>query len=179
MWYNVITSRYTVAPLAGSVDRNLEVKTAYKDWFPSLPSRGAWIEIGSNYRPPRTQKSLPSRGAWIEMVRSVSGSPYHASVAPLAGSVDRNYIVSRQGPAALRVAPLAGSVDRNYFLPGGRPPQAGSLPSRGAWIEIISCQGGGRPRLGSLPSRGAWIEMRRGLFASARRVSRSPRGERG
>ena len=78
----------------------------------SLPSRGAWIEIGSNYPPPRTQKvaplagsvdrnilyhdgrqrpdlSLPSRGAWIEMEQYTDYYTIYL-VAPLAGSVDRN-----------------------------------------------------------------------------------------
>ena len=63
-----------------------------------------------------------------------------------------------QGVGYLRVAPLAGSVDRNFGWKLQNPSSCGSLPSRGAWIEIrrsipacSSCR--------SLPSRGAWIEI--------------------
>ena len=57
-----------VAPLAGSVDRNQDMQRSNYIGRRSLPSRGAWIEIvpcrvyRSSDRP-----SLPSRGAWIEM----------------------------------------------------------------------------------------------------------------
>ena len=33
----------------------------------SLPSRGAWIEIGKAGKTDRPDRSLPSRGAWIEI----------------------------------------------------------------------------------------------------------------
>ena len=78
--------------------------------------------------------SLPSRGAWIEI-----------------GQGNANTALGI-------VAPLAGSVDRNFGLLLGCFGFFGSLPSRGAWIEIGSnCAAAKRPR--SLPSRGAWIEM--------------------
>ena len=58
--------------------------------------------------------SLPSRGAWIE-IGQTGWTTYSQAVAPLAGSVDRNHeaynIMQSQ-----RVAPLAGSVDRNDAL---------------------------------------------------------------
>ena len=86
------------------------------------------------------------------------------------------------GPKII-VAPLAGSVDRNYQAehhPDGSQPE--SLPSRGAWIEIffslmqVMTSALVAPLAGSvdrnqpgayliladersLPSRGAWIEM--------------------
>ena len=57
----------------------------------SLPSRGAWIEIG---RAPSGQTgcrwSLPSRGAWIEIAEKFAERMEKQVVAPLAGSVDRN-----------------------------------------------------------------------------------------
>ena len=79
-----------VAPLAGSVDRNIDYYEARGWKYGSLPSRGAWIEIRTSgiswsIRPP----SLPSRGAWIEIRPGRTGKIY-LSVAPLAGSVDRN-----------------------------------------------------------------------------------------
>ena len=44
-----------VAPLAGSVDRNTTVYTDYANYNRSLPSREAWIEMGS---------SCPGRSFW-------------------------------------------------------------------------------------------------------------------
>ena len=61
-------------------DRELE--------YLSLPSRGAWIEIGAALaRRAKVAGSLPSRGAWIEMI-STRVEMVRGSVAPLAGSVD-------------------------------------------------------------------------------------------
>ena len=57
-----------VAPLAGSVDRNLKGNYENDAALGSLPSRGAWIEINPG-RLPRDERR---------------------TVAPLAGSVDRN-----------------------------------------------------------------------------------------
>ena len=81
----------------------------------------------------------------------------------------------------ISVAPLAGSVDRNSQVLRLRPAFMVSLPSRGAWIEILKLHkaaakalvaplAGSVDRnntydaevccwLSSLPSRGAWIEM--------------------
>ena len=60
--------------------------------------------------------SLPSRGAWIEITwRRSSWSM--CWVAPLAGSVDRNAKGQLVNPLLRHVAPLAGSVDRNLHLP--------------------------------------------------------------
>ena len=59
---------FHVAPLAGSVDRNLFRSNSYLAWQKSLPSRGAWIEI----------QRFPA--AFLAEI-----------VAPLAGSVDRNH----------------------------------------------------------------------------------------
>ena len=49
-WIEISISFYlriivAVAPLAGSVDRNLQIVSHLLDGQPSLPSRGAWIEI--------------------------------------------------------------------------------------------------------------------------------------
>ena len=57
--------------------------------------------------------SLLLRGAWIEILNSVSTPPVSC------------------------VAPLAGSVDRNWTTPFYRTCKVPSLPLRGAWIEII------------------------------------------
>ena len=72
--------------------------------IPSLPSRGAWIEIRI---PARTRKAV--------------------TVAPLAGSVDRNVSTSLVDILEA-VAPLAGSVDRNAPSTGGIPDLLGRSP---------------------------------------------------
>ena len=54
---------------------------------PSLPVRGAWIEILAYKRIYDRVLSLPVRGAWIEM--SITGTTRKAEcVAPRKGSVD-------------------------------------------------------------------------------------------
>ena len=125
----------SVAPLAGSVDRNSQFEVArcnQKGSLPSrgawiemvylvpprasasrsLPSRGAWIEIYQGRKHQRQQPSLPSRGAWIEIVEHNLWCETHL-VAPLAGSVDRNKQQGLTLSLQPAVAPLAGSVDRN------------------------------------------------------------------
>ena len=169
-----------VAPLAGSVDRNLGHPVARPGRHGSLPSRGAWIEIRMrSCAAPRTG-SLPSRGAWIEMLEYRPLSLNH-SVAPLAGSVDRNDLQIAHSQRAGAVAPLAGSVDRNPQSARRCLCRSPSLPSRGAWIEMCSRPPTSGPRpvaplagsvdrntsaasaqekaRASLPSRGAWIEI--------------------
>ena len=55
---------------------------------PSLPARGAWIEIVRERRTCSTNfRSLPARGAWIEILICVM-SLRVCSVAPRKGSVD-------------------------------------------------------------------------------------------
>src|SRR5699024_5600584 len=66
---------WKVAPLAGSVDRNIVLGVALAVNLLSLPSRGAWIEIGGRKRAySNAKQSLPSRGAWIEIQTSRSGT---------------------------------------------------------------------------------------------------------
>ena len=57
-------------------------------------------------------------------------------VAPLAGSVDRNFAIDPDLSEPSWVAPLAGSVDRNIERLRRQAGKKWSLPSRGAWIEI-------------------------------------------
>ena len=107
----------------------------------------------------------------------------------------------QQFAQANTVAPLAGSVDRNDDHIGLAGIAAWSLPSRGAWIEIPSppypCRAAavaplagsvdrnGAPLVydatkpASLPSRGAWIEIGRAGRGTRLYGGRSPRGERG
>ena len=53
----------------------------------SLPSRGAWIEIITQFFVSIGETSLPSRGAWIEIF-GLTLIAQKKDVAPLAGSVD-------------------------------------------------------------------------------------------
>ena len=124
--------------------------------------------------------SLPSRGAWIEIPLVVLSVEVKV-VAPLAGSVDRNYPRGRAGRdcihrslpsrgawieiisaermrAPIVVAPLAGSVDRNGFVAwcvcyDAVAPLAGSVDRNHASGLICAVV------VWSLPSRGAWIEI--------------------
>src|SRR5699024_4948804 len=84
-----IAGKVRGAPLAGSVDRNSAIAAWYLSFRPSLPSRGAWIEISVVIPEAGAAMSLPSRGAWIEISISRAAS-VRGPVAPLAGSVDRN-----------------------------------------------------------------------------------------
>ena len=44
-WWAAARARTAVAPLAGSVDRNVDDVSIHPRLLASLPSRGAWIEI--------------------------------------------------------------------------------------------------------------------------------------
>ena len=57
------------------------------DLGPSLPVRGAWIEIAWLIPAYARAMSLPVRGAWIEMIHAVSFL-LRQQVAPRKGSVD-------------------------------------------------------------------------------------------
>ena len=144
----------------------------------SLPTRGAWIEIKCPCRPEYTQTSLPTRGAWIEIGTVAAGLTVKASVAPHAGSVDRNsgHFICLQ---TIYVAPLAGSVDRNISSQSSLVYLCMSLPTRGAWIEISRSQRdfdeyGVAPHAGSVDRNYGVINPKR-----LRVFGRSPRGERG
>ena len=76
-----------VAPLAGSVDRN------------STDQVEALAQI----------ESLPSRGAWIEMGCTMSNRDNLGTVAPLAGSVDRNGLQVEHIPAIPTSLPSRGA----------------------------------------------------------------------
>ena len=77
-----------------------------------------------------------------------------------------------------RVAPLTGSVDRNYCGEYGSKTSRASLPSRGAWIEISASEGRSKcctvaPLTGSVDRNGNdWVQW-------AAQSGRSPHGERG
>ena len=64
------------------------VFTVHSSVSPSLPARGAWIEIFEGLTSPTvTSRSLPARGAWIEIL-SPQPTMVNVGVAPRTGSVD-------------------------------------------------------------------------------------------
>ena len=76
------------------------------------------------------------------------------------------------------VAPLAGSVDRNIDTEGGTKRLDVSLPSRGAWIEIIlHCEVMSTPVVA--PLAGSVDRNFDPVLATVESEGRSPRGERG
>ena len=81
-----------VAPLAGSVDRNVSV--CFATLAPDTEVAPLAGSVDRNTTEVPTVKpvvmSLPSRGAWIEILHSTTARRVRF-VAPLAGSVDRNY----------------------------------------------------------------------------------------
>ena len=98
---------------------------------PSLPVRGAWIEMISETCKLRRGASLPVRGAWIEIAL------YEIGVNSLHGSL-----------------PVRGAwIEISFARPLITPLR--SLPVRGAWIEIYILQDFSRqrrvaPRAGSV-----------------------------
>ena len=76
---------------------------------PSLPSRGAWIEMEEEEKHAKAKKSLPSRGAWIE-IRLKPARRHRPTSLPSRGAwieicMDLTLAKVEQ------VAPLTGSVD--------------------------------------------------------------------
>ena len=57
------------------------------DGLGSLPARGAWIEINTHQVHPTATPSLPARGAWIEIENRRRCEEVEI-VAPREGSVD-------------------------------------------------------------------------------------------
>ena len=163
----------------------------------SLPSRGAWIEIGVRLSCPvqgdrrsphgerglklpaprpciiRRRPSLPTRGAWIEIGQGVYGDTPCDESLPSRGA----WIEIRcptTAPASSLVAPLAGAWIEMSIVP---PSEYACIvaPLAGAWIEIA------RPDQGlhqeeSLPSRGRGLKWQCGGLARAVSASLPSRG---
>lgn len=51
----------------------------------SLPSQGAWIEMGTSGVPSGTKKVAPLTGAWVEIAATNTGN-YSAAVALFTGT---------------------------------------------------------------------------------------------
>ena len=91
--------------------------------LPSLPVRGAWVEIGRGSASCRRKASLPVRGAWVEI----------SATCPMTS------MKSRRSPCGERGLKSAQS-SRRYPLPL-------SLPVRGAWVEMESLRNRGHPAI--------------------------------
>ena len=104
--------------------------------LPSLPVRGAWIEITPcRRRFPSSGRSLPVRGAWIE-------------INPQRGGEDEGKRRSPCGERGLKWLAISEWLEKRV-----------SLPVRGAWIEILLQRRVLQDKRESLPVRGAWIEI--------------------
>ena len=98
-------SHSLVAPLAGSVDRNHKAHDGFYTLSPSLPSRGAWIEI-----------------------LQTDAAPRSARVAPLAGSVDRNCPVVARNMVLTVSLPSRGAWIEICCMAVARWPLTGRSP---------------------------------------------------
>ena len=101
-----------VAPLTGSVDRNIKDPVLASQVERSLPSRGAWIEMLSGEPYKSKRRVAPLTGS-VDRNDLLATGVYCPDVAPLTGSVDRNRSKVRETHGNSKVAPLTGSVDRN------------------------------------------------------------------
>ena len=75
----------------------------------SLPTRGAWIEIGIWSLQTFTTSSLPTRGAWIEIPKEAQ-EIFLAESLPTRGAWIEIPVCIKQA-RNLTVAPHTGSVD--------------------------------------------------------------------
>ena len=123
-------------------------------FYPSLPVRGAWIEILRKRRGTTTTSSLPVRGAWIEIPRKRRAA----------------FMCSCRSPC--------GERGLKYRQPPRNRDELRSLPVRGAWIEINQATCRWRTMKGRSPcgERGLKSES---PHRRMRSVGRSPCGERG
>ena len=147
-----------------------------QDSIRSLPTRGAWIEIGESEkvrhraegRSPRGERGLKSRRENRTTSRPCRSPRGERGLKFEHDALRADGIRSLPTRGAW-IEILKSRTSSMRFL---------SLPTRGAWIEIRCRSGRERHAAKSLPTRGAWIEM-----STARRRtwtrSRSPRGERG
>ena len=166
-----------VAPLAGSVDRNLMLATAFRIYCLVAPLAGSVDRNGlTGVRWDESVRSLPSRGAWIEIFRPIMNQDNYTSLPSRGAWIEIPLCFVLCGPFG--VAPLAGSVDRNPSLSRTMIPDAWSLPSRGAWIEM-ALQAARLSGFLVAPLAGSVDRNGHDTHGAFRCSGRSPRGERG
>ena len=145
---------------------------------PSLPVRGAWIEMVTMICKTLLTMSLPVRGAWIEITTARRPRTRARCRSP-CGERGLKCDSLRCGCGCSVSLPVRGA----WIEISGGSIQAhvlcSSLPVRGAWIEIRWLHRR-KSTTASLPVRGAWIEMLNALqFVMYGIPRRSPCGERG
>ena len=147
------------------------------EMIPSLPPRGAWIEIstapiglGGLGRSPRGERGLKYIRDLFKSIKLVSRSP--------RGERGLKYLPVVIAPGVIRGRSPRGERGLKCLWPFGYHTIGKSLPPRGAWIEIPLSLRCDFSRL-SLPPRGAWIEILDSVNGNILQNGRSPRGERG
>ena len=120
-----------VAPLTGSVDRNLLPKSVWTIGSAVAPLTGSVDRNWYNrIRKGRYTTSLPSRGAWIEMWK-LDGIAVASMSLPSRGAwIEIGHPLDEQVNDA--VAPLTGSVDRNKREPGKKKNRRSVAPLTGS-----------------------------------------------
>ena len=127
-------------------------------WRWSLPVRGAWIEILSGLAILCTMTSLPVRGAWIEIGGKDSQCIYHLASRSPCGERGLKYQELSAYLHPLRRSPcgergLKSVRHTSRRLCGERRSPCGERGLKWGWAEGL------RPLCPSLPVRGAWIEI--------------------
>ena len=119
---------FSVAPLAGSVDRNVSLRLA--ELLEQVAPLAGSVDrnISEDWVASETVEVAPLAGS-VDRNGPVGVALDLVYVAPLAGSVDRNDGAIAQGHG-INVAPLAGSVDRNSCFSAYSWIHFSSLPSR-------------------------------------------------
>ena len=149
--------------------------------LPSLPVRGAWIEMAQGYPQAVCWRSLPVRGAWIEITHETSSglppcgrSPCGERGLKFAMCVSDVQTFQRRSPCGERG--LKSEQLRRSFAGAGRSPcgerglkfvlrrvhplPEGRSPCGERGLKSRH-DGGHAAGCASLPVRGAWIEMSR------------------
>ena len=143
----------------------------------SLPTRGAWIEIGMIEL---QSDGLPSRSPHGERGLKSSSSrrgPRTGSRSPHGERGLKSMTTTAAAPICESLPTRGAWIEIAYKDREGA--SAESLPTRGAWIEISFCNSRAPWRSPSLPTRGAWIEIFLPAADCQHRQRRSPHGERG
>ena len=129
-----------------------------RDGAPSLPVRGAWIEISLDMMLAPLLLSLPVRGAWIEM-QLITAKFRHLLSLPVRGAwIEISACPRGRYPRLCRSPCGERGLKYNHYLflsgalcrsPCGerglkymgvmrvKPKPCPSLPVRGAWIEMM------------------------------------------
>ena len=105
---------------------------------PSLPVRGAWVEIFCTAAIASAREmSLPVRGAWVEIVPPSARLPWRSSL-PVRGAWVEIKCRLQSSQPGIRRSPCGERGLKFIHVGHGSVLVSGSLPVRGAWVEIGS-----------------------------------------